>query len=71
MKAECSDELKLTFLQVASLLRLSFCRTYASVQGTEFSDELRLHDVNNRHFTMRHLFVAISRAKDRSKIDTA
>ena len=62
------EEIKLTFLQVAALLRLSFARTYASVQGTEFSQELRCHDVTNKHFTMRHLFVAISRAKDSSKI---
>jgi hypothetical protein len=70
VKGECSDEeLRLSFSQVAALCRLPFARTYASVQGTEFSDELRLHDVSNRHFTMRHLFVAISRARDRSKID--
>ena len=65
------DELKLTFIQVAALLRLSFARTYASCQGTEFDDTLRLHDVTNRHFTMRHLFVALSRAKDKSKVDIA
>ena len=63
-----AEEIKLTFLQVATLLRLSFARTYASVQGTEFSEELRCHDVTNKHFTKRHLFVAISRAKDSSKI---
>ncbi len=52
-------------------MRLSFARTYASVQGTEFDDTLRLHDVANRHFTMRHLFVALSRARDKGKIDIA
>ena len=72
VKSDCSnEELKLLFSQVASLLRLSFARTYASCQGTEFSEELRLHDVGNRHFTMRHLFVAISRARDRNKVDIA
>ena len=36
-----------------------------------FSEELRLHDVRNRHFTMRHLFVAISRASDKTMVDIA
>jgi len=72
VKGECSnEELKLSFFQVTALLRLSFARTYASCQGTEFAEELRLHDVSNRHFTMRHLFVAVSRCKDKNKIDIA
>ena len=72
LKGECQEgELKLTFSQVASLMRLPFVRTYASVQGTEFSEALRLHDVGSKHFTMRHLFVALSRAKDRNQIDIA
>ncbi len=68
---EADPPIKLTYEQVASLLRLSFARTYASVQGTEFDDTLRLHDVTNKHFTMRHLFVALSRARDRGKIDVS
>ena len=71
MKHEEEPPIKLTYSQVASWLRLSFARTYASVQGTEFSEPLRLHDTANKHFTMRHLFVALSRAKDKSKIDIA
>ena len=63
--------IKLTYDQVASWLRLSFARTYASIQGTEFSESLRLHDTANIHFTMKHLFVALSRAKDKNKIDIA
>ena len=63
------EEMKLSFPQVASLLRLSFARTYAGCQGTEFEEELRLHDTSNRHFTMRHLFVGMSRCKDRRKLD--
>ena len=59
------QETKLTFPQVQHFMRLSFARTYASCQGTEFSDELRLHCTNNRHFTLRHLFVGSSRCKDR------
>jgi hypothetical protein len=63
------EEIKLTFAQVQQLMRLSFSRTYASCQGTEFETALRLHDTNHRHFTMRHLFVGMSRCKDRKKLD--
>ena len=59
---------ELTLSQVSEWLRLSFARTYASCQGTEFEGSLRLHDTTNPHFTMRHLFVAMSRAKECSKL---
>ena len=57
------ESLTLTFEQAAVLLRLSFARTYASVQGQEFSESLALHDTKSKHFTMKHLYVALSRAK--------
>ena len=66
-----NEEIKLVFAQVAALMRLSFARTYASCQGTEFETELRLHDTNNKHFTMRHLFVGMSRCKNCTKLDIA
>ena len=62
---------ELTLSQVSEWLRLSFARTYASVQGTEFEGSLRLHDTTNPHFTRRHLFVAMSRAKECSKLAIA
>ena len=52
----------LTHAQALAFLRLSYARTFASIQGTEFSGSLRLHDTDNVHFTHRHLFAAISRA---------
>ena len=45
---EGDEEMKLTFAQVQQLLRLSFARTYASVQCTEFDTALRLHDTNQK-----------------------
>ena len=50
--------------EVKQWLRLSHAQTYASVQGTEFEGALRLHDVQHKHFSRRHLFVGLSRAKD-------
>ena len=63
------EEIRLTFAQVQQLLRLTFVRTYASIQGTEFSTTLRLHCTNHRHFTMRHLLVGMSRCQDRKQLD--
>jgi hypothetical protein len=62
------NPIELTLPQVSEWLRLSFARTYASCQGTEFGESLRLHDTTNPHFSMKHLFVAMSRAKQCSKL---
>ncbi len=61
-----------SFEQVKNWLRLSYAQTYASVQGTEFTAQLRLHDTGHRFFSRRHLFVGLSRAraaKDVSVVD--
>ena len=57
-------DLRLSFAEAAQWLRLACARTYASCQGTEFDGSLRLRDTDSRHFSMRHLFVAVSRAKE-------
>ena len=62
--------ISLSHEQVANLTRLSYARTYASIQGTEFQDEsLRLWDTSHPRFTRRHLFVAVSRARRVDLID--
>jgi hypothetical protein len=66
-EGECNP-IELTLSQVGEWLRLSFARTYASCQGTEFGETLRLHDTTNPHFSMRHLFVSMSRARECSKL---
>jgi hypothetical protein len=53
----------LTFDQARAWLRLSYAQTYASCQGTEFTDSLCLWDCGHRHFSRRHLFVGLSRAR--------
>ena len=53
----------LTFDQAKAWLRLSHAQTYASCQGTEFADSLCLWDTAHRHFTRKHLFVGLSRAR--------
>ena len=63
-----SETHSLSFEQAATLLRLSFARTYASVQGQEFSESLALHDTRSKHFTRTHLYVALSRAKHADQI---
>jgi hypothetical protein len=54
---------RLTFDQARAWLRLSYAQTYASCQGTEFADSLCLWDCAHRHFSRRHLFVGLSRAR--------
>ena len=54
---------KVPFAQTGCL-RLATAQTYASVQGTEYSGSLALWDCDSKHFTMRHLFVALSRARN-------
>jgi hypothetical protein len=53
----------LTFDQARTWLRLSYAQTYASCQGTEFTESLCLWDTAHRHFSRRHLFVGLSRAR--------
>jgi hypothetical protein len=62
------DDIQLTHAQAAASLRLSYARTYASIQGTEFCGSVALWDTDAHHFTMRHLFVALSRAKHSSDL---
>ena len=45
------------------MMRLSHCMTYASVQGRETDGSLALFDCTSPHFTHKHLYVALSRAK--------
>ena len=50
--------------QVKSFFRLSYARTYASCQGTEFNDEaICLCDTRHPRFTNTHLYVGLSRCK--------
>jgi hypothetical protein len=55
--------IKLSFAQLAATMRLPWAQTFASCQGTEFEGSLAIHDTENPHFSRRHLFVALSRAK--------
>ena len=50
------------------MMRLSHCMTYASVQGRETNGSLCLHDCDSSHFTHKHLYVALSRAKKASYV---
>ena len=64
--------ISLSHEQAANLFRLTYARTYASIQGTEFEDEsLRLWDTSHPRFTRRHLFVAVSRARRAELVDVS
>ena len=53
-----------SFDQVKKWLVLSYARTYASIQGTEFTESVCLWDTSHQFFTARHLFVGLSRCRD-------
>ena len=59
-------EHEFSYDEVREMMRLSFARTLQSCQGVEFDDALTLHELGHEKFTLRHLFVGLSRAK---KID--
>jgi hypothetical protein len=61
----------LSFAQVKTSLRLSFAQTFASVQGTEYDEPLRLHDCAHPMFTRKCLFVGLSRSKSGALISLA
>ena len=58
----------LTHEQAVAWLRLPYAMTYASVQGRETEGTLGLHDCDSGHFTWRHLYVGLSRAKRASGV---
>ena len=50
------------------MMRLANCLTYASCQGREVDGSLCLYDCSSAHFTRKHLYVALSRAKKASYV---
>ena len=52
--------LSLTHDQALRSLRLTYALVYASVQGLTLRGVVRL-EANSPHFTMKHLYVGISR----------
>jgi hypothetical protein len=58
----------MSFEQATAHLRLSYAQTYASCQGTEFTDSLCLWDCAHKHFSRRHLFVGLSRARQNAAV---
>ena len=50
------------------LMRLSHCMTFASIQGRETDGSLCLYDTSSAHFSHRHMYVALSRAKKASYV---
>ena len=53
---------KLSFHQAIRSLRLCYAITYASCQGLTLPGVVRLDDTDNKHFSIRHLYVGTSRA---------
>jgi hypothetical protein len=65
------EQISLSHDHFGQWCRLSYARTYASIQGTEFEESLRLHDTGHPRFSRKHLFVALSRGKLKEHIHVA
>jgi hypothetical protein len=63
-----SQEFRLTQDEVKLYTRMAWARTMASIQGDEVTGSLRIWDTQSRHFTLRHLYVCLSRARDASLV---
>ena len=50
------------------MMRISHAMTYASIQGRETDGSLCLHGCESPHFTLKLLYVALSRAKMASNV---
>ena len=55
--------IELSHGDTVQMLRLPHAMTYASVQGRETNGSLCLYDTANPHMTLKHMYVALSRAK--------
>ena len=55
--------IELSHEDTVHMLRLSHAMTYASCQSRETEGTLCLHDTANTHMTLKHMYVALSRAK--------
>ena len=62
--------MKLTHPQVISSLRLTYCLVYAQVQGLTLPGVVRL-ETDSPNFTMKHLYVGVSRATAASLVEVA
>ena len=59
---------QLHYEEVRDWCRLSHAQTFASCQGTEFTESLTLWETDHPKFTWRHLFVGLSRGRDAKKV---
>ena len=61
---DAGDGFEVSIDQVAAHTKLRWGLTLCSVQGRSLSGTIGIHDVNSRHFSDAHLYIALSRAID-------
>ena len=57
-----------TAAQLAKHTRLRWALTLCSVQGRSLPGSIAIHNTRSRHFDVRHLYVALSRATDGANV---
>ena len=61
-------EVTLTPEQTAKHCRLSWAVTFPSIQGRTLTGTVSVWDLDSKNFTVRHLYVGISRATHGSNV---
>ena len=60
---DTDEQLTVTNKALAAHTRLRHALTLCSVQGRSLSGTVAIHDVHSRHFSVTHLYVALSKAR--------
>ena len=61
---DTNERFTVTNQALATHTRLRHALTPCSVQGRSLSGTVAIHDVHNRHVSVTHLYVALSRARN-------
>ena len=65
------EEFEASVEQIAKHTRLRWALTLCTVQGKSLPGTIAIHDVESTHFSVTHLYVALSRATDGANVSIA
>ena len=65
---DIGEQADFTAAQLAKHTRLRWALTLCSVQGRSLPGSIAIHNTRSRHFGVRHLYVALSRATDGANV---
>ena len=69
LNARTGEEITLALEQAVQDRRLSHAMTYHASQGSTLEGRMRLFDVDHPRYTLRHLYVGLSRSTSAALVD--